>query len=196
MDSSSSPADAERGLRPRVGVIGSARLGTESPEWVVGEELGRLLAAAGCTVVTGGYGGLMAAVSKGAAGAGGHVIGLPMRSWPHLTPNQWNRELEWADGYPARLASLLGCRAVVALDGGIGTLSELAVAWAASQTEPAPLRLVVIGEKWRRLLDAIRECLVVDARDLALVQVVDSPMAAVDEVLGGDHRPVSPRAVG
>jgi uncharacterized protein (TIGR00725 family) len=194
VDTSLSPAESH--LAPRVGVIGSARLSAESPEWTVGEELGRLLAAAGCIVVTGGYGGLMAAVSKGAAGAGGHVVGLPMRSWPHLTPNQWNRELEWADGYPARLASLLGCQAVVALDGGIGTLSELAVVWAASQTEPAPLRLVAIGEKWRRVLEVIRESLVVDARDLALVQVVDSPMAAVEEVLGGDHRSVGPRAVG
>jgi uncharacterized protein (TIGR00725 family) len=191
---SSSPA--ERRERPRVGVIGSARLGENTPEWALAEELGRMLGAARATVVTGGYGGLMAAVSKGAAGSGGHVVGLPMRSWSHLAPNEWNHELEWADGYPARLKSLLGCQAVIALDGGVGTLSELAVIWAASQTEPAPLRLVVIGQKWRRLLDAIHECLVVDSRDLALVQVVDSPMAAVDEVLGNGPRLVSPRAVG
>jgi uncharacterized protein (TIGR00725 family) len=179
-----------------VGVIGSARLGKDSPAWPLGEELGRLLAVAGCAVVTGGYGGLMTAVSAGAAGVGGHVIGLPMRSWTHLTPNQWNSELEWADGYPARLASLLRCRGVIALDGGVGTLSELAVLWAASQTEPGPIRLVVIGESWRRLLDAVGEHLVIDDRDLALILTVDSPIEAVDAVLDNDSGALSPRAVG
>jgi uncharacterized protein (TIGR00725 family) len=188
----SSPADRH----PRVGVIGSARLGEDSPAWQVGEELGKLLAMAGCTVVTGGYGGLMAAVSKGAAGADGHVVGLPMRSWTHLTPNQWNSELEWADGYPARLASFLRCQGMVALDGGIGTLSELAVMWAASQTEPTPVRLAVVGQRWPPMLDAIGEHLVVDARDLALVQVVDSPMAAVDAMLRDDPAAASLRAFG
>jgi uncharacterized protein (TIGR00725 family) len=179
-----------------VGVIGSARLGEQSPAWALGEELGRLLAVADCAIVTGGYGGLMAAVSAGAASVGGHVIGLPMRSWTHLTPNQWNSELEWADGYPARLASLLRCRGVVALDGGVGTLSELAVLWAASQTEPDPIRLVVIGDGWRRLLDAVGEHLVIDSGDLALIQIVDSPTEAVDAVLNDDSGAPSPRAVG
>lgn len=194
MATNSFPDDRRQG--PRVGVIGSARLSEESPAWKVGEELGRLLAAAGRTVVTGGYGGLMGAVSKGAANADGHVIGLPIRSWTHLAPNQWNSELEWADGYPARLASFLRCQGVVALDGGVGTLSELAVMWAASQTEPAPIRLVVIGERWRRLLDAIGDQLVIDSRDLALIQVVDSPMAAVDAMLRHDSGAASPRAFG
>lgn len=194
MATNSFPDDRRQG--PRVGVIGSARLSEESPAWKVGEELGRLLAVAGCTVVTGGYGGLMGAVSKGAANADGHVIGLPIRSWTHLVPNQWNSELEWADGYPARLASFLRCQGVVALDGGVGTLSELAVMWAASQTEPAPIRLAAIGERWRRLLDAIGDQLVIDSRDLALIQVVDSPMAAVDAMLRHDSGGASPRAFG
>ena len=189
-----SPAD--RRPRPRVGVIGSARLSEDNPAWEVAEELGRLLAMADCTVVTGAYGGLMAAVSKGAASANGHVVGLPMRSWTHLTPNQWNSELDWADGYPARLASFLRCQGVVALHGGIGTLSELAVMWAASQTEPSPIRLVVVGERWRRLLDAIGEQLVVDCHDLALIQIVDSPIAAVDAVLRDGSGAVNPRAFG
>ena len=195
MATSLSPADRSQPVR--VGVIGSARLGEQSREWAAGEELGRLLGAAGCTVVTGGYGGLMAAVSKGAASVGGHVVGLPMRSWQHLEPNEWARELEWADGYPARLASLLRCQAVIALDGGIGTLSELTVVWAAAQTEPAPVKLVVIGDRWGRLVDAIGRNLVVGARDLALVTRVDSAAAALDAVLGDAHQAgPAPRPLG
>jgi hypothetical protein len=45
--------------------------------------------------MTGGYGGLMEVASRAAAQAGGKVIGLPMRGWTALTPNQRNQELIW-----------------------------------------------------------------------------------------------------
>lgn len=167
----------------RVSVLGSARLSEDSPDWKTGLELGRLLATSGFTVVTGGYGGLMEAVSRGASEAGGHVVGLVMKSWADLSPNAWNTELAWADGYPARLASMLDCHAVIALAGGVGTLSELAVAWAARQTEPGGCPIVLIGERWRRLVDDIARHLVIDSRDLSLIQVVSSPTEAVDAVL-------------
>ena len=63
-------------------------------------------------------------------------------------------ELIWSDGYPERLSELLGCVAVVALDGGVGTLSELAAAWSAAQSEREAPLLVAIGERWRRLFEA------------------------------------------
>jgi uncharacterized protein (TIGR00730 family) len=165
-----------------VAVLGSARLGPDDPAWSVADELGRRLAEAGYTVVTGGYGGLMSAVARGAREAGGHVVGLPMTGWTHLKPNEWNVELIWADGYPERLSELLACEAVVALDGGVGTLSELAVAWSAVQTERGAPLLVAIGERWRRLLAALAEDLVVSADDLRLVHVVPSARAAVELV--------------
>lgn len=167
----------------RVSVFGSARLEQDSPDWETARELGRLLANAGFTVVTGGYGGLMEAVSRGAAEAGGQVVGLVMKSWTGLSPNTWNTELTWAEGYPARLAAMLDSHAVIALTGGVGTLSELAVVWAARQTEPGHCPIVLVGERWRRLVDEFARHLVIDSRDLSLVQVVDSPSQAVDAVL-------------
>ena len=64
-----------------VGVIGSARLESPDPRCALAERTGAAIAARGWTVVTGGYGGLMAAASRGAAEAGGRVVGLPMRGW-------------------------------------------------------------------------------------------------------------------
>src|SRR5690242_14006467 len=129
--------------------------------------------------MTGGYGGLMEAAARGAHDNGATVIGLPMRAWSELTPNQWSAELRWAADYSERLRELLGCDAVVALDGGVGTLTEVAVTWSALQTEPDAAHLVVIGAAWQRLLDLIGEEFVVGPRDLALVHVVDDVGAAV-----------------
>jgi uncharacterized protein (TIGR00725 family) len=154
-----------RGLT--VAVLGSARLGPGDPEWDVAVAVGRGLADAGCAVMTGGYGGLMSATASGARG--GVVIGLPMRAWTALVPDPGCTELRWSDSYPERLAALLSCDAVIALDGGVGTLSELAVVWAAAQTEAGAPRVVVVGERWRTILNALRTSLVAGPDDFALV---------------------------
>jgi uncharacterized protein (TIGR00725 family) len=168
---------------PRVAVLGSARLAPGDPAWDVAAEVGRRLAEAGATVVTGGYGGLMAAAGRAAAAAGGNVIGLPMRGWDTLTPDAHLTELRWVASYAERLSEVLACDAVIACDGGVGTLSELAVAWAAAQTEPAAPRIVTVGERWQTLLDVLAGGLVIDDRDLALVTAAPDAQSAVAAAL-------------
>ena len=163
-------------------MLGSARIAAGDPRHDAARRLGGLLAAQGWTVVTGGYGGLMAAVSRGAAAAGGHTVGLPMAPWEHLTPDASNAELRWSDDYAQRLAHLLAARVAVALPGGIGTLAEATAVWAAAQTEPGTARLVLVGPGWRRLVAAFGTELVVDEKDLALPAVVDSAEAAIPAV--------------
>jgi uncharacterized protein (TIGR00730 family) len=169
---------------PEVAVLGSARIEPPDPRWDQARVLGGLLAQAGFTVVTGGYGGLMSAVSQGVSEGGGRVVGLPMRHWDKLEPNRWNAELRWSDGYGARLDHLLRCSAVVALPGGVGTLSEVSVIWAAAQTEATPLSIVLLGHGWPPLIKAIGENLVVGAKDLELLRIATSPeevMQALNE---------------
>jgi predicted Rossmann-fold nucleotide-binding protein len=133
-------------------------------------------------VVTGGYGGLMAAVARGASVAGGRTVGLPMRAWLHLTPDPSASELRWSVSYTERLAHLLAARVAIALPGGVGTLAEASAVWAAAQTEPGAAQLVLVGPAWRALLAVFAEQLVVGAKDLALPVVVDSVDAAVPAV--------------
>jgi uncharacterized protein (TIGR00730 family) len=183
---SSSPADPGAVAAVEIGVIGSARIGPSDPRYVDAERLGRALAGEGWTVVTGGYGGLMGAVSGAAAAAGGHTVGLPMSDWKHLTPHASNAELRWSVDYAERLRFLMSTDVVVALPGGIGTLSEAAMVWAAAQTEPQAARLLLVGARWRDVRDAIEANLVVDAADLSLarcVRSVDGVVSAVHEVL-------------
>jgi len=165
-----------------IAVLGSARIGAADPRHDAAGRLGGLLAAQGWTVVTGGYGGLMAATARGAAAAGGHTVGLPMAPWDHLAPDHSHAELRWSDDYAQRLAYLLATRVAVALPGGIGTLAEASAVWAAAQTEPDTARLVLVGPGWRRLVAAFGAELVVDERDLALPVIVDSVEAAIPAV--------------
>jgi len=168
-----------------VGVMGSARLTADDERWMQAHELGELLARAGFVVVTGGYGGLMAAVSRGAHEQGGSVIGLPMQHWESIKPNQWNAGLRWSTDYGTRINHILHCDALIALPGGVGTLSEMAMVWAASQTEGRSVPLVLLGDCWPPLIEAIREHLVVSDADLHLLRFATSPEAAIQEIQAG-----------
>ena len=62
-----------------IAVYGSARLSADDPVYAESLAVGKSLAAAGYIVMTGGYDGVMAGISQGAADAGGHVIGVTVR---------------------------------------------------------------------------------------------------------------------
>ena len=142
VDTNSSPANGGPSA-VEVAVLGSARIGPGDPRHHQAQLLGGQLAAQGWTVVTGGYGGLMAAVAGGAQASGGRTVGLPMRTWPHLTPDTSCAELRWSDSYAERLAYLLSTRVAIALPGGVGTLAEAASGWGGAHNQtPAPQQVV------------------------------------------------------
>jgi uncharacterized protein (TIGR00730 family) len=171
----------------RVAVFGSARMRPGEPEYEESRRLGGLLAEAGWTVCTGGYDGAMAAASEGAAAAGGHVVGVTVAGWAgRLTPNRWVGEERAAEGLIARVAELLESDAWVAVAGGIGTLSEVALAWNLLQTGDVGSRpLVLVGPRWEALLPVLRQRLVIDERDLALVRLARGPEEAVAALAAG-----------
>lgn len=107
-----------------VGVIGGTVCSAE--EYAMAEEVGRLLALEGATVICGGYGGVMEAASKGARESGGTVIGLLSGSdrfgaSPYLTVALATGLGEARNAVIARSAD-----ALIAVGGEYGTLSEIA----------------------------------------------------------------------
>jgi uncharacterized protein (TIGR00725 family) len=171
---------------PLIGVIGSARIEEPDARWHQALELGSALGARGWRVMTGGYGGLMEAAARGAHESGAPVIGLPMRGWNELAPNRWCGELRWAGDYSERLRELLACDAIIAMAGGVGTLTEAAVTWSALQTEAGAAHLVLLGAHWPRLLEVFTAELVIGPADLGLVHLagdVERTLRVLEELL-------------
>jgi uncharacterized protein (TIGR00725 family) len=106
-----------------VSVVGS---GVEHEERA--EEVGRLLAERGCTVVCGGGGEVMAAAARGAKSAGGTTIGiLPGES--REGANEWlDHVVVTGIGHARNLAVAASGDAVIAVGGSWGTLAEIAFA--------------------------------------------------------------------
>jgi uncharacterized protein (TIGR00725 family) len=108
-----------------VAVIGSGGCEQDSETALLAEEVGRRLAEAGVTVVSGGCGGVMEAVSRGAAEAGGTAIGIvPGMSVEDANPH-CTHVVASAIGYARNLAVVASGDAVIAVGGEWGTLSEI-----------------------------------------------------------------------
>ena len=147
---------------------------------------GRLLAEAGLAVMTGGYGGTMEAVSRGAASAGGHVIGVTA---PGVFPARDGANAYVAEEIPAptltRRIDIMMERAdaTISLDGSIGTLTELMIAWniayVARFSEARPLPVVVVGSKWARIVEDLTAALETDGGLVTIAPGVDEAVAAV-----------------
>ena len=92
------------------------------------EEVGRLLAERGCTVVTGGLGEVMAAAARGAKSAGGTTIGiLPGENLAE--GNEWiDHAVATGIGHARNLAVVASGHVVIAVGGSWGTLAEIAFA--------------------------------------------------------------------
>ena len=121
-------------MRRQVAVIGAGGCGEGSEPWRLAEEVGRLLAEAGAVVVCGGREGVMEAASRGAAQAGGEVIGIVPGSEiaeanPHCT-----HVVASGVGYARNLAVVGSGEAVIAVGGEWGTLSEIGHARALGRT--------------------------------------------------------------
>jgi uncharacterized protein (TIGR00730 family) len=142
----------------RVTVFGGSHPKSGEPAYQDALKLGQLIGSAGWTVLTGGYIGTMEAVSRGTAESGGHVIGVTcdeIETWRPVAPNPWVQEEMRFPTLRQRLFALMDhCDIAVALPGGIGTLTEIAVLWSQIQIGASnPHFLILIGEGWEAVIN-------------------------------------------
>ncbi len=164
-----------------VAVFGSSQTEIDSTEWADAMRAGTRLAEAGYGVITGGYGGTMEAVSKGASVAGGHVIGVTAPTlFPGRPPsNPYVAELIEADGLLDRIDLMIKrSRAALALPGSIGTATELFVAWNLNHISRrggvnGHLPTAAVGRGWREIGRSLVELAGASPADVKWVPTVD-----------------------
>lgn len=140
-----------------VTVFGGSSPRPGQPAYEQAQRLGQLLGKAGHTVLTGGYIGTMEAVSRGAAEAGAHVIGVTcdeIERWRPVHPNQWVSEERRFPTLHERLHALMvDCDAAIALPGGPGTLVEISYTWNHLIIDAiSPRPLVLVGNAWQETI--------------------------------------------
>ena len=170
-------------------VFGSSRPSDGDADYAEARELGWALAAKGFTVCSGGYGGVMEAVSRGAKDAGGRTMAITAEFFGR-EPNRWVDDVIQVHSWQERLFALIergDC--FVICKGGTGTLVELSVVWemlnkGVMKRKPC----VAIGEFWRPIVERVRE---VEQghpspwgeKDERLLYIAGNPQKAVEYLL-------------
>jgi len=135
------------------------------------EEVGRELARHGVVVACGGLGGVMEAVCRGAKAEGGTTIGIIPGSEPGESNAYVDIPIVTGIGFARNVIVVKTGRAVIAVDGAYGTLSEIGLALGAG--------IPVIGLATWELPD----------RDDLSLQILSatSPADAVEKALTAAH---------
>jgi uncharacterized protein (TIGR00730 family) len=175
-------------MPPIISVFGSSSPQPGSADYEMARDLGRRLAQAGFTVQSGGYKGIMEGVSQGANEAGGHVIGVTCTQIEGYVPvkaNAWVHEEIKRQTLRDRVYYLVDrCDGIVVMPGGIGTLSELALAWSLTQVGEVTRKPVVpVGGLWQRTLAAFIDPDYIRSEDARLLTPVRSVAEAVDALV-------------
>ncbi|MET7300293.1 TIGR00730 family Rossman fold protein [Embleya sp. NPDC005575] len=176
-----------------VSVFGSARTKPGSPEYRIGERVGRALAEAGYAVITGGGPGAMEAANKGARDAGGQSVGvgikLPFESG--LNPYV-DRGITFRYFFARKTMFVKYAQGFIVLPGGIGTLDELFEALTLVQTgKVTHFPVVLIGrDYWTGLIDWVRDVVIAQGKaspaDLDLIRITDDVDEAVRIIRDAD----------
>mgnify|MGYP001819338938 CR=1 FL=1 len=130
----------------------------------------------------------MTAVSQGAAESVGHVIGVTcdqIEQFRPLGPNEWVMEEIRYSTLQERLVHLVEKNdGMIVLPGGIGTLSEMTLAWSLMQVgeiENRPLSLV--GYAWHETMMAFNDTDYIRPEHLQLLHFAEDGEEAADYVI-------------
>lgn len=167
-----------------VTIFGGAKCSEQSEEYTQARNVGQLLAERGFTICTGGYLGVMEGASRGARERGGRVLGILMNEFKS-EPNRYLTDKVASSHFYERLQNLI-TRSVgfIAIRGGAGTVTELSLVWNKLQTkviEPRPL--VLLGDCWPPVIEALRSTLVVSEQDVSLLDFAQTPEEAVQIIV-------------
>jgi uncharacterized protein (TIGR00730 family) len=173
-----------------VSIFGSARTKEKDPNYKAARETAKLLGKAGFEIITGGGPGIMEAANRGAKDAGAVSIGcnieLPMEQMPN--PYQ-SRSLTFKYFFVRKTMFIKYSNAYVIFPGGFGTMDELFEALTLIQTRKIRNFPVVLfgSQYWRGLLSWLTSTMLnekmLNAEDLGLIHLTDSPKGAVDFII-------------
>jgi len=184
------------GLSKEVTILGSARTPADNKWYQEADHLGRLLAKAGYTVVTGGGPGIMEAANKGAHEAGGESVGINIQLPREQRINPFvNHSRGFHYFFTRKVMLAASAQTYIYFPGGFGTMDELFEILTLIQTNKSePIPVILVGKKfWEGLFAWVRSAMLeehetISAEDLDLLTIVDTAEEAMEIVQKSKER--------
>lgn len=170
-------------MKKTITVFGSSKPCEGDEEYNIAYKLGCLLAKSGFDVCTGGFMGTMEAVSKGANENGAEVIGVTVDIWSS-NPNRFITKEVKCNNLLERVNKLIELGdAFVVLQGGTGTLLELAATWELANKGLMDHKPILChSSMWQGIVSIMNIQLKKEGRDTELVKVFESVEEIVDNI--------------
>ncbi len=181
--------DALADVHEAVTIFGSARTPMTDPMYASAVDVARLLAKAGCQVITGGGPGIMEAGNLGAREGGSLSIGLNIElPFEQGLNAHVDRGIEFRYFFVRKLMFVKYSSAFVVFPGGFGTLDEMFEALTLIQTDKVKnFPVVLFGTAyWSGLMEWLKNTVAAEGkialRDLDLMLVTDDPEECVQHI--------------
>ena len=170
-------------MNKTITVFGSSRPKPGEEEYNTAHQLGKLLAENKFNVCTGGYYGIMEAVSKGASGNGVEVIGITVKEWDKKGNEFLTKEIK-CDTLFERIMELIKIGdAFIILQGGTGTLLELSAVWELVNKDLINLKPVAChSSMWQGIVSIMNLQMEREGRSTDLVKAFESVEDIVDYI--------------
>lgn len=167
-------------MKKTITVFGSSQPREGQAEYETAYKLGALLAKNNYNVCTGGFQGIMDAVSKGAVENGAEAIGITVDIWSAPPSRYLTKEIK-CDSLFERISNLVELGdAYIILQGGTGTLLELAVVWEMMNKRMLNVKPVVChSAMWKEIVEVMDKQLEHENRPTKFVACFDN----IDEIV-------------
>ncbi len=155
-------------MKKTITVFGSSKPVETDEQYKFAYELGSLLAQKGFNVCTGGFFGIMEALSKGAVENGGEAIGVTVKIWGPDANKYLTKEIK--------------CNSLfVILQGGTGTLLELATVWELSNKGLMNNKPIAChSSMWRGIISIMNIQMEYEGRNTHLVKSFQTTETIID----------------
>jgi len=162
-------------MKKIITIFGSSKPVDKEEQYLIAFNFGKQLALNGFDVCTGGFNGIMEAASKGAVEGGGQTIGVTVDLWERSVNSYITKEvkcntllerihklIELGDGYAV-------------LQGGTGTLLELAAVWEYVNKGLLNLKPVAChSTMWKKIISEMNKQMKLEGRSTDLVKSYDT----------------------
>ncbi len=172
-------------MKKTITVFGSSFPKPGDEEYILAYKLGRFLGESNFNVCSGGYRGIMDAVSKGVTETGGEAIGITVDLYNVKPSENLTKEIKCSSLFE-RIEKLIDTGdGYIILPGGTGTLVELAVVWEFMNKNMMNSKPVAcIGDFWREVVKSIDERMKFEGRRTGLVKLFNGIEETVEFMKG------------
>ena len=167
-------------MKKVVTIFGSSKPKQNEEQYNTAYQIGKQLALKGFDVCTGGFNGIMEAVSKGAVEGGSEAIGVTVNLWGGPANKYITKEIK-CNSILERIQKLIELgNGFIVLQGGTGTLLELAAIWEYINKGLMEVKPIACHSSlWKKIVSGMNEQMRIEGRSTDLVKSFDT----VDEIV-------------